>query len=196
MAFPDDLLELAQVLRSLHPEGAQHQASLRRAVSTAYYALFHLLISEATANWARPELRAILGRCFDHGPMKTASETKISQINGAFKNNPPEGAEETVEDHLSTVANAFIQAQQRRNDADYNMAKEWTTAEVDTQIDSVNEAFKSWNLIRDEAVAQAYLVSLLGAKERRPNEPKPPKARTEGKRNASVQRPRQRSRAE
>ena len=176
MAFPDDLLVLAQVLKSLHPEGAQHQASLRRAVSTAYYALFHLLISEATANWARPELRAILGRCFDHGPMKTASETKISQI--------------------STVANAFIQAQQRRNDADYNMAKEWTTAEVDTQIDSVNEAFKSWNLIRDEAVAQAYLVSLLGAKERRPNEPKPPKARTEGKRNASVQRPRQRSRAE
>src|ERR1039457_3816733 len=93
MAFPDDLLELAQVLRSLHPEGAQHQASLRRAVSTAYYALFHLLISETTANWARPELRAILGRCFDHGPMKTASETKISQINTAFKNKPPEGAE-------------------------------------------------------------------------------------------------------
>jgi hypothetical protein len=59
----DDLLELAQVLRSLHPESAQHQASPRRAVSTAYNALFHLLISEATANWARPELRAILGRC-------------------------------------------------------------------------------------------------------------------------------------
>jgi hypothetical protein len=33
--------------------------------------------------------------------MKTASEAKISQINAAFKNNPPEGAEETVEDHLS-----------------------------------------------------------------------------------------------
>src|SRR5450756_1052084 len=120
MAFPDDLLELAQDLRSLHPERPERQASLRRAVSTAYYALFHLLISEATANWARPELRATLGRCFDHGPMKTASETKISQINAAFKNHPPEGVGETVDDHLFTVANAFIQAQQRRNDADYN----------------------------------------------------------------------------
>jgi hypothetical protein len=56
-----------------------------------------------------------------------------------------------------------------------------TTIEVGKQIDSVSEAFQSRKLIRDEAVAQAYLVSLLGAKERRPNEPKPPKARTERK---------------
>src|SRR6266567_1823165 len=146
MAFPDHLLELAQDLRSLHSEGP-HQASLRRAVSTAYYALFHLLISEATANWTRPELRAILGRCFDRGPMKTASETKVSQVNAAFKDNPPERAEKTVDDHLRTVANAFIQAQQRRNDADYNMAKDWITVEVGKQIASVNEAFKTWDLV-------------------------------------------------
>src|SRR6266853_1280488 len=107
MAFPDDLLKVAQHLADLHPDGT-HQASLRRAVSTAYYALFHLLISEATANWSRPELRAILGRCFDHGPMKTASEAKISQINTAFKDNPPEGADKAVAIHLRTVAKAFI----------------------------------------------------------------------------------------
>ncbi len=176
MAFPDDLLELAKELANLHSDSL-HQARLRRAVSTAYYALFHLLVSETTANWARPELRAILGRCFDHGPMKTASETKVSQINTAFKDDPPEGAEKTVATYLRTVANAFIQAQQRRNDADYNLAKQWTPVEVDKQIASVNEAFQTWNIIRDEAVAQAYLVSLLGTKERRPNEPKLREAR-------------------
>ena len=80
-----------------------------------------------------------------------------------------------------TVANAFIQAQQRRNDADYNMAKEWTAVEVQTQIDSVSEAFRIWRVIRNEAVSQAYLVSLLGTKERRPNEPKVPTARSDGK---------------
>src|SRR5260370_37135803 len=109
MAFPDDLIDLAQHLADLHPENP-HQASLRRAVSTAYYALFHLLVSEATANWARPELRAILGRCFDHGPMKTASEAKISQINTALKDNLSGGSEDAVAVHLRTVANAFIQA--------------------------------------------------------------------------------------
>lgn len=56
MAYANELLELAQELDNLHPDHP-HQPSLRRAVSTAYYALFHLLISEATANWQRPELR-------------------------------------------------------------------------------------------------------------------------------------------
>ena len=180
MAFPDDLLQLAQDLANLHPE-VPRQASLRRAVSTAYYALFHLLISETTANWARPELRAILGRSFDHGRMKTASEARVSQINTDFKDNSPEGLEKTVAIRLRTVANAFIQAQQRRNDADYNMAKEWTPVEVAAQIASVNEAFKMWNLIRDEAVAQAYLVSLLGSKERRVYEPELPAPGAESK---------------
>ena len=79
MAFSDDLLQLARQIANLHPDNP-NQASLRRAVSTAYYAIFHLLISEATANWGRPELRAILGRCFDHGPMKTASEIRVAQL--------------------------------------------------------------------------------------------------------------------
>jgi hypothetical protein len=187
MGFPDDLLELARDIVNLHPESA-HQASLRRAVSTAYYALFHLLISEPTANWARPELRAVLGRCFDHGPMRTASEAKVRQINKALKDNAPQGAERTMALHLRTVAIAFIEAQQQRNDADYDMAKEWTHVDVDMQIDSVNEAFKAWSVIRNEAAAQAYLVSFLGSKERRQNDPKFQRAESPEKRRAPVPR--------
>lgn len=143
-------------------------------MSTAYYALFHLLISEATENWARPELRAILGRCFDHGTRLTASEKRVSQVNSALKGQLLEGADKTVAMHLRTVASAFIQAQQSRNDADYNVAKEWAPVEVAALIAVVSDAFKTWNTIRGEAVAQAYLVSLLGPKERRANEAKLP----------------------
>ena len=57
MAFADDLLDLSKQLANLEPENPR-QASLRRAVSTAYYALFHLLISEATRNWKRAEHRS------------------------------------------------------------------------------------------------------------------------------------------
>jgi uncharacterized protein (UPF0332 family) len=61
MAYHDDLLR--QALQLIHQEPRNpKQASLRRAVSTAYYALFHLLISEAVANWKRVNLRAALGR--------------------------------------------------------------------------------------------------------------------------------------
>lgn len=50
MGFAEDLLEIAQHLATLYPENPR-QASLRRAVSTAYYAIFHLLIFETTLNW-------------------------------------------------------------------------------------------------------------------------------------------------
>src|SRR5579859_5592687 len=72
MAFHDDLLR--QSLQLIHNEPRNpKQASLRRAVSTAYYALFHLLISEAVSNWSRVSLRTALGRAFDHNTMKAAS---------------------------------------------------------------------------------------------------------------------------
>jgi hypothetical protein len=123
MAFADDLLALAQDIANL-PSEERRQANLQRSVSTAYYALFHLLISEATLNWARPELRPVLGRLFGHGPMCTASDAKGAELNAYFNGNPPESPERTVAQHLRTVCKAFGQAQQRRVDADYNMGRE------------------------------------------------------------------------
>ena len=50
MSFADDLLEQSYHLLNKDGENPK-EASLRRAVSTAYYALFHLLIDEAVGNW-------------------------------------------------------------------------------------------------------------------------------------------------
>ena len=156
MAFPDDLLELAQDLANLEPDNPR-QASLRRAVSTAYYALFHLLISEATSNWNRVEQRPALSRAFDHGPMKSASVEKRSELESAFKKRPVPSPELTVMQHLYNVVATFVQAQQKRNDADYDNAKGWARTDVLTQIESVSVAFARWNVIREEPIAQEYL---------------------------------------
>jgi uncharacterized protein (UPF0332 family) len=165
MAYADDLLELAQHLANLEPANPR-QACLRRAVSTAYYALFHLLISEATLNWGRPELRSELGRVFEHGRMKSASVEKRAALNAEFGKNPPPSRELVISKRLHTVVHTFIQVQQKRNDADYDTGKEWTQTDVLTQVDAVSAAFESWRAIRDEPVAQAYLVSLLGKRAR------------------------------
>ena len=53
MPFPNDLLEQARHLANREPKRPK-QASLRRAVSTAYYAIFHLLSMETAKNWKRP----------------------------------------------------------------------------------------------------------------------------------------------
>ena len=166
MAYADDLLELAQHLANLEPVNPR-QSCLRRAVSTAYYALFHLLlISEATLNWGRPELRSELGRIFEHGRMKNASLEKRSELSAHIGKNAPPSQELVISDHLHTVADTFIRVQQKRNDADYNTGKEWTQSDALSQIDAVSAAFESWKAIRDEPAAQAYLVSLLGKRPR------------------------------
>jgi hypothetical protein len=71
MAIAEELLELAQATLANQHSG---EAALRRASSTAYYAMFHLLIGEATANWAAFQWRPLLGRVFEHGKMKSACE--------------------------------------------------------------------------------------------------------------------------
>ena len=169
MSHAEELLELAQDIANLYRQEPR-QSSLRRAVSTAYYAFFHLLISEATANWSRPELRGALARVFDHGPMKQAADKKRSELTSYFKRKPPEGPERTVSYHLYKVVDAFAQAQYHRYEADYNIARDWDLTDVLLHIDAIADAFDSWRIIREEPVAQAFLVSMLPTRERRHDE--------------------------
>lgn len=71
MPLPDDLLEQARHLANGERRRPK-QASLRRAVSTAYYALFHLLIQETIRNRKIAEQRPLLARHCEHRRMKAA----------------------------------------------------------------------------------------------------------------------------
>src|SRR5260370_40895720 len=79
MPFADDPLEQAYDLA--HKEATNSkQASLRRAVSTAYYALFHLLIDEAVSKWAVERQRSILARTFEHSKMKAICDDVLKTV--------------------------------------------------------------------------------------------------------------------
>ena len=163
MPFADDLLEQAKHLAN-RERRKPRQASLRRAVSTAYYALFHLLISEATLNWGGVGQRHLLARLFEHGRMRAAAEKQRGECNRFIHSNPQPapGPELDCARHLYKVADAFTRAQQQRHTADYDNATKWTRTEAVTVIDLVDAAFQSWRAIRNEPAAQAYLISLLG----------------------------------
>jgi hypothetical protein len=171
MGYPNDLLAFARQIADLHAEA--DQPSLRRAVSTAYYALFHLLISDAVAYCGDPQLANTLARVFDHGGMKSASDTKVSEINGMFDPKPPAEPDRTIMFHLHNVAETFGQAQNNRLDADYNMAREWQPQQVSLLVEGVENAFKSWEIVRTEQAAKDYLLSMLPTRERKqPQQPK------------------------
>lgn len=125
MPFAQDLLEQARHLANREPKRPR-QASLRRAISTAYYALFHLLTTAAVANWKKVRQRAALARAFEHRKMYDAcTKTRAKQF--PAPNHP------NVR-HLKTVASAFIQLQQHRHAADYDNSKRWTRTDVLEQI--------------------------------------------------------------
>jgi hypothetical protein len=88
MAYHHDLLDQAVKLAHEDPANPK-QASLRRAVSAAYYAVFHLLIFEATSNYGKAHLQTALGRAFDHGPMRNASIAVANSQAFPFKGRTP-----------------------------------------------------------------------------------------------------------
>jgi hypothetical protein len=129
--------------------------------------MFHLLIGEATANWAAFQWRPLLGRVFEHGKMKSACEkvpgVNVKQRKGSsklpFENRTPA-------DHLRVFAEAFIQAQEFRELADYDMSTTWEFHDAAVQIDLVADAFRSWKIVREGPEAQKLLVMMFGPKQR------------------------------
>src|SRR5439155_79197 len=124
---------------------------------TAYYALFHLLISEATQLWKRPQDRPELARMFEHTHINTICARTRDKLNAEFKKLGKRGRldqELAVKRHLHLVAKTFVEMYYQRESADYDFSETWTRSDVDAKVDSVASAFKAWNAIRKEEAAQ------------------------------------------
>src|SRR5207248_2610577 len=105
MALHDDLLRLARDLVDRNP-GAPVEADLRRAVSTAYYALFHLLIHESTTRIvAIPSMRPRVVRAFDHRDMKKVCNDHSAPVDPSGQPNLPE---------IQNISDAFVTLQEAR----------------------------------------------------------------------------------
>ncbi|MBM3755181.1 MAG: hypothetical protein FJW38_14515 [Acidobacteria bacterium] len=155
MAYHDELLAQAEKLLQ-GDEKDLTQADLRRAVSTAYYAMFHLLIDETTLNWNRDSSRHTLGRMFEHGLMRRVSQRLVDTRAFAFP-----GADPVVLQKLKDVAKAFVNLQDSRHLADYHNGVIWNHIESLDEVSAAKDAFAIWATIRHEDIAQDYLVSLL-----------------------------------
>ena len=152
MSFADDLLDQAYHLATRerkHPK----QASLRRAVSNAYYALFHLLIDETVGNWSVERQRSILARTFDHGKMKNVCDLHLKQFYNA--GSPSDGLK------LKNVAQSFVDLQQMRHAADYDNGFQWSRIDAIGKVDAASAAFKDWRSIRTTDEAQDFLLTLF-----------------------------------
>jgi ketol-acid reductoisomerase len=62
---------------------------------------------------------------------------------------------------LRSIARAFRELQLQRHLADYSNATKWDRIKASAKVNQAKTAFSDWKLIRNEYVAQPYLVSLL-----------------------------------
>ncbi|MCU0703004.1 MAG: hypothetical protein MUF18_03335 [Fimbriiglobus sp.] len=161
MSLATDLLDQADQLAKLGPKNPK-QANLRRAVSAAYYALFHLLAEAAAQQFAQlcgrtnPEAISLITRSFAHIDMKKASERfEKSELPAALQ--LPKGQYVAPAD-LVAVARAFGVLYAARMEADYNTGKRVTRAEAGELIQQARKAFAAWERVKDTPDARTYLV--------------------------------------
>jgi uncharacterized protein (UPF0332 family) len=164
MGLPQDLIAQAEFLARREPKRPK-QASLRRAVSSAYYGLFHFLIDEAcrlvlSGKADHRRLREQLARGFDHSRMKGASNA-FANADGKNPWAALFGAPPVLPAALRQVARTFVQLQEERHEADYSLAKILTRSEVLTAITRARTAMASWKTVKGSPEANAYLLAMV-----------------------------------
>ena len=142
---------------AVHPEGEPSQASLRRSISTAYYAVFKLLLDDAMAVAAPAEpsgLQGAVRRAFTHADM-------IAACRAVKKDQPPRFMSRPASAELVAVARAFEDLQDARLLADYDVE---TTTDLEVAAEALlaaETAFAAWAAIRNTPDANVFLLAML-----------------------------------
>ena len=168
MSLHMELLRQAKHLADKEPKKPR-QASLRRSVSASYYALFHLLIDEATNRMFtgkdRAALRDAFARMFEHGKMQAIAKSFSERSPSVVRHSALDG--QGVQEELVRVAEAFVNLRQARLDADYNRAYRFTRSEVLYLLRVAEDAFEDWKVVRKTLQADVFLAGLLVGKNSR-----------------------------
>ena len=159
-----DLLIQALELARRDP-GKPRQVNLRRAVSSAYYALFHALIDQACrlmigARHSEAPFRHVLGRAFAHGTMKQAC---TAFAGGTLKASVAKGLPATfsVPRAIRILAQVFIDMQDQRHLADYDRTERFYRSDVLALIDQAETALDTFAALSLSIEKKFFLVCLL-----------------------------------
>jgi uncharacterized protein (UPF0332 family) len=170
VSLPRDLLEQAHHLATKEAKRPR-QASLRRATSAAYYALFHLLAHDAAHQAAGPSpdgLRSLIQRAILHADVKAVCKSFI-EADSAFSKNRIVGKglrllSFPLQSDLIVVMTVLTELQEERHKADYDMTLSWNRQDVLALVQSAREAFAAWARVRSTPNAAVFRAALFHQK--------------------------------
>jgi hypothetical protein len=162
VSLSEDLLSHAWTLFSLAIEDEQlSDITLRRAVSSAYYALFHRINGDAVKLLA-PDVPARtnhrIQRWFDHGEMKKICGRFLSiELEQPLRGLLGVAASPEIQE----VARRFIELQDARHSADYDLGYVLSSDDAFRLLDNATNAISAWERIQGTAEANIFVLSLL-----------------------------------
>lgn len=139
-------------------------SSLRRSVSTAYFALHHFLVREATRAMLgtakeREPLRELLAGSFRPRTMAEAARTfGRARLPGPLARCAGEAA---IPRDLRRVAWTLLTLRHHRLRADYDPTALFERDEAELYVSLVEEAMRSWRRARAHPAARLFALQLL-----------------------------------
>ncbi len=152
-----DLIEQSRALAT-RERGKPKQASLRRATSAVYYALFHLLSGEASRRVLPRGLKRLgprLARAVTH---ENVRRTAVAIASGGTI---PLLGSVSIPSGLDLFARLVLDLHEMRQFADYDLTRRFTRGEVLGFIERAEEAIAVWRSARSTDAGKLYLLLLL-----------------------------------
>jgi len=159
----DQLLEQAELLSKPRRPGPPRQVDVRRAISAAYYAVFHFIMARAadltvgsTRRWSARY--AVVYRSIDHTQLRT-----ICQAIKSARPDPKIGAlvpNQRFGQPMALFAAMVQDLQLARHTADYDPTELYRSGDAIAAISAARTALQSWRSAPAEERA-AFLTLLL-----------------------------------
>jgi hypothetical protein len=161
------LLAVARLLTTTAERAALTDAQLRRAVSTAYYAVFHRVLKAAAERFMGQDQTKTAGyawlyRGFDHRTMRTVCEAlQVPTLRDKYRRGLDRSA---VSRDMQDFATNFGVLQDARQLADYDPAAEFLPASVASLIDVAAAAIDASERTAADEQADVLALMLVGAR--------------------------------
>lgn len=145
------------------PTSVSDDIAVRRAVSSAYYGLFHCLTTAGAAPFAAggDALRFQAARAFNHAAMRKVCDAYVRSPERPFPPNLEQLNPSKPDPRLIEVARAFARLQEGRYSADYDLSAVIQTAYAARLVSLAETALADFDAIQPLPETTIFLAALL-----------------------------------
>lgn len=159
---PEHLFEQAESLLVPPAGGPPRQVNIRRAISAAYYGLFHATLSAAADQFIgmtkrSSPLYALVYRAVDHRALRVlCEEVKKPTLSPRYQPYQPSNGFGV---NIVAFAVAVLELQEKRHEADYNPMTRMKSLDAKLAIAAARAALRRFE--REEALRRGAFLTLL-----------------------------------